>query len=377
MGNDVRKKKIRIVSFQNAHNFGAVLQAYGLQQTLQKNGYEDALFLNYNPSYLKDRYNPLVTWNFIDFKASLSRRILRIVKWFSVAVATWTRNYKFNQSIKKLLKQTTKELREIDDFYSEDADILICGSDQIWNISITGNLDPVFFGLPYKNKKVIAYAPSTEIASMSKDTARKMSVNISHFSYVSVREKIFKDYLQPFTSKPIAVCLDPTLLCDVSAFNKIASKRIVKNPYVCIYAYFYDEQIIQEVIKTIPDYESLDIHYILFTATNLYQWKNRSLHSVISVEDFLSYIKYASYVITNSFHGLAFSLLFERNFNVTWKSNKSTRCESLLNELNLNDRLVYSASDAKWNSIDWNTVNVKINRMKSSSLQYLINSINQ
>ena len=93
------------------------------------------------------------------------------------------------------------------------------------------------------------------------------------------------------------------------------------------------------------------------------------------VEDFLSYFKYASYVVTNSFHGLAFSLLFEKNFTVTWEENKSTRTEALLRELNMKDKIVRTASDAKWKEIDYARVNGDLEAIRKKSINYLLNSI--
>lgn len=377
MNMENKDKKIRIVSFQNAHNFGAVCQAYGLQQTLLELGYKDVLFINYNPQYLKNRYNPWITWNYLNLDTSFPRKISRIIKWMSLVFSTTMRNIYFEHSIKRMLRQTPKELHLREEVAKETGDVLICGSDQIWNNSLTGLLDPVFFGLANKNgyKKIISYAPSTEIAALSESTLQKMAQNVEHFSHVSVREESVRNLLQPLVSKPIEVTVDPTILCSRNAFDRIASKRLVKNPYICVYAYFPDEELIQNVIKTIPKYENYEVRYILFTATNLYQWGNKSIQSVMPVEDFLSYFKYASYVVTNSFHGLAFSLLFEKNFTVTWEENKSTRTEALLRELNMKDKIVCTASDAKWKEIDYARVNGDLEAIRKKSINYLLNSI--
>lgn len=372
-----KDKKIRIVSFQNARNFGAVCQAYGLQQTILSLGYTDVKFLNYNPQYLKDRYNPIKTWQYLNLKTSFPRKISRIIRWLSYVLTTIIRNRRIEQSIKRMLRQTPHELMSAEEVVEEETDLLICGSDQIWNVALTGSLDPVFFGLARycEKEQIISYAPSTEISSLTEGTINQMANYLAAFSHVSVREKSIKELLQPKVSKPIEVTVDPTILCGRKAFDNITSKHLVNKPYICVYAYTPDDELIQETIKTIPSYTQYEVHYILFSATNLSQWRDKSIHSVLTIEDFLSYIKYASYVVTNSFHGLAFSLLFEKNFIVTWMNNKSTRTEALLKELKLNDKLIQDAACAKWGNIDYQEVNELLDTIRNASREYLRNSI--
>jgi len=373
-----KDKKIRIVSFQNAHNFGAVCQAYGLQQTLLGLGYKDVLFINYNPQYLKDRYNPLNTWQNLNLNTSFLRKISRVLRWCSFVLTTWMRNRRIEQSIKRMLRQTPHELMSAEEVANEETDILICGSDQIWNTALTSSLDPVFFGQakPESYEKLLSYAPSTEISALREDTIRLIAEYLKSFSAVSVREESVKNKLQPFVSFPMEVTVDPTILCGQTAYDKIASNRIVKKPYICVYAYTPDEELVRDIIRTIPNYTQYEVHYILFSATNLSQWGDKSVHSAISVEEFLSYIKYASYVVTNSFHGLAFSLLFEKNFNVTWINNKSTRTEALLQKLHLNSRMVKDAEKANWTNVDYQQVNKSLDEIRKESIDFLLNSIN-
>ena len=372
-----KNKKIRIVSFQNAHNFGAVCQAYGLQQALFEMGCKDVKFYNYNPQYLKDRYDPFKLWEHPNFNVSLFHKISRFIRWFSIILATYYRNAKFKSSIKRMLQQTDKEVCLTKDFSNEEADILICGSDQIWNNELTKGLDSVFFGLAMKKvEKVVAYAPSTEISSLSEEIIRDIADKTAHFSKISVREQSVREKLKQVITKPIEVCVDPTILCSKEAYNKIATHNLVKVPYICVYAYYPDEKIVQEVIKTIPNYKQYEVRYVSFTAASMNKWRDKSYHFAISVEDFISYFKYASYVVTNSFHGLAFSLIFEKNFMVTWMENKSTRTEALLRQLNLVNRLVCSVSETSWQDIDYKRVNQEIESLRKHSIKFIEDSIN-
>ena len=275
-----------------------------------------------------------------------------------------------------MLEQADKELSKTSDFASEEADILICGSDQIWNNELTKGLDPVFFGLVLKKVgKVISYSPSTEITSLSDEIISEIAEKTTHFSNISVREQSVKEKLQPVISQPIEVCVDPTILCNKEAYNKIASRNLVKVPYICVYAYYPNEEIVQKVIKTIPNYEWYEVHYISFTAESMNKWRDKSYHFAISVEDFISYFKHASYIVTNSFHGLAFSLIFEKNFMVTWMDGKSSRCESLLREVGLLNRQIHDAAEAKWEELDYTQINRELNKLQNHSRDFLIKSL--
>ena len=370
-------KKIRIVSFQNAHNFGAVCQAYGLQQTLIELGYKDVLFINYNPQYLKDRYDTQKLYH-VDIKnASLKHKITRCIKWVGFALSNYIRNARFNNSIQRLLIQTPRKLSNRNECAQYECDVLICGSDQIWNTSLTHSFDSVFFGdIPWKSKpRLISYAPSTELSILEENDKKILRNYLDKFDSISVREIALKDYLEKITEKSISVCIDPTILCNSDAYNKIASHRLVKKNYICVYAYFPNEALIQQLIKSIPQYEQYEVHYLLFTAQGWDLLTKSNYHSAISIEDFLSYLKYADYVVTNSFHGLAFSLLFERNFNVAKSDGKSGRTLSLLNQIGLNDRFVTGQSKVNWSAINYSDTNLKMQQLRKKSIEYLLANI--
>lgn len=371
-------KKIRILSFHNAHNFGAVLQAYGLQQTIRGLGYKDVKFLNYNPIYLKKRYNPFSSFSLSICNKSIKGIVGWILNYPFFVLSSIRRNRKFYGAINHLLIQTKNNIHNINDLKNESVDILICGSDQIWNTSLTGDFDPIFLGKGnYKQiEYAISYAPSTELSALTTEKAKKLAVQLDNFKYVSVRESPICSILQKYTQKDIKVCIDPTLLCGSEAFNAIASNRLIKEKYIIVYAYNPTDELILNAINYIPNKEEYKKHIILLSARGRKTFFNSSIHSEISVEDFLSYMKYASYVITNSFHGLAFSLLFEKNFYVTYAVGKEIRCKSLLKNLNLLDRFIQNKIAISWEQPDFQEINKKIAQMRKSSLLFLQNSLN-
>lgn len=365
-------KKVRILSFQNAYNFGAVLQAYGLQQTLKSMGYNDVKFIKYNPKYLSDRYNPFLKKHFCPKKS-----IRGIIGWGLnlpfFLVSRINRNRHIQLSIDSLLEQTHRLVIDEKGLEEEEADVLICGSDQIWNISLTGSFDPIFMGKgPYKHLGyAVSYAPSTELSSLTDENAKILCKYLDSFRYISVRETQVKAILEKYLDKDIQVCVDPTLLCGADAFHQIASHRLEKREYIVVYAYNPKDTAILEMIKSIPDYKKYSIHYILLGSKNRKNFFDFNSHASITVQDFLSYIKYAKYVITNSFHGLAFSLLFEKNFNVAFCEGKYIRCLSLLQQLDLDSRFVKDMKTCNWTPLDYSLIKQRLDEIRKVSHDYL------
>ena len=369
-------KVIRIVSFQNAFNYGAVLQAYGLQQTLRKFGFKDVRFINYKPNYLMNRYKIF----HIDYIKEIKQRfpslkpILNLpFKWLAV----FMRNKQFEKSIRELLAQTKVVYTDYTRV-NEECDVLICGSDQIWNKEITGEYDKMFFG--YGNysglKKIISYAPSTEVSSYNDKSISEIAVLLLRFDKISVRESHFRHFLTKYTNLHINICIDPTLLCGRDEYDRIASKRLIKNRYILVYAYDPYSKFIQDIILTIPNSSEYEIHYIYFGAAGIGTFLNRYIHDICSVNDFISLFKYASYTIVNSFHGLAFSLMFMKNFYVPYEDGKFERCLSLLETVGLTNRMIKRASDAEWEDIDYIGVNILIDKQRKSSEDFLLNTLN-
>ncbi len=368
------ENRIRIVSFQNAQNYGAILQAFGLMKTMESLGYKDVRFVNYNPDYLKRRYK---IWSKRFFDTSHYSFKTKIKFWLSIPIIIYNRNRRnrnLNQSRNRLLKQTKKVYTSVHDIKNIECDFLICGSDQIWSTWITGSPDPVFYGVgDYLGiKKKISYAASTELSTFAdKDNLNSICKLLCNLDSISVREKAVQDAIKGFTGRDVSLCIDPTILCGTESFSKIANRRLVKTRYILVYSYDIDDPDIKAIIRSIPSFDQYEIHYLCFGSSGLRGSLNRFIHGEVSVEDYISFFKYADYVVTNSFHGLAFSLLFEKAFNVAFKKGLSTRVESLLNQLSLSERLVKDINVVSWDAIDYNHVNKELEHVREDSIKYL------
>lgn len=152
---------VRILSYQNAQNYGAVLQAYGLQQVIKSLGFEDVQFINYNPDYLRKRCLVFPSKWYLPKEKGIRMILSFYINLPFKLLNRWRRNRQFSISRKKLLEQTPKQYKSYSDFKEIECNALILGSDQIWSTWITGLPDPVYFGKgDYIGlKRTISYAP--------------------------------------------------------------------------------------------------------------------------------------------------------------------------------------------------------------------------
>ena len=200
--------KIGILTFHCAHNYGAVLQCYALQEVLKRMGHTVEV-MDYRPAFLKTAYD------IVSFRRIYSRNPLKILKSLVsefLCLPERIRRYKgFDSFIKNRLRLSSPDI-------PSDCDVYIMGSDQIWNPGITQGFDGVYFG----------YLP----ADSEKDYLQKALCN---FDAVSVRETHLANLLQPLTEKKVSVVLDPTLLADSSVWNVFLGQRPMKRKYVLVY----------------------------------------------------------------------------------------------------------------------------------------------
>lgn len=375
-----KPKKIRLLSYQNAHNYGAVLQAYGLQSVLKEHGYDDVKFINYNPCYLSSRYIPIPIKKFFFSSWNGFRTFIRrLFNYPFLYLSQKKRNIAIKNSINNLLFQTDKVYISYADFEDEnlDCDVLICGSDQIWNKNITNEYDPIFFGEgKYYKGRLLSYAPSTEIDTLTPQNLLEIAYKLKHFDAVSVRERPFREKLEDITHKPIAECIDPTLLAGYKIFDRISSAELGNEKYILIYSYSGLDPFVKKLIHGIPNYKDYAIKVLSLGPVGIKEYFRKGVVDYdCSVEEFVGYFKNASYVITNSFHGLAFSVLFHKNFYVTFVENKYIRCLSLLKKIGLESRMLYTDTLYDWSDIDYKLVDDRLNEFRDKSLNFLLDNL--
>lgn len=368
--------KIGILTYHKSFNNGSFLQAYALSNVVSNMGY-DVEIVDYIPQKFNEIYS-LFSPNSMGFL----KKLIYYIKKILVADIYLSTKRNFLGLQNKCLNLSKEKYFYDSNFeqLNKEYDVLIVGSDQIWNL-VCSDCDDIYF-LPIKhlNKKV-SYAPSLNDI---KKLPEKYIDLISDFDSVSVREQSGKATLNDCLLKDVFVAIDPTLLIDIQYYEKFDLKDIVKKDYIFLYTIKYSEDVIS-VSKALSEKYNLcvytmindiRVHYVLEMKKNKIRYR-KSCNDPVA---FLRYIKNASYVVTDSFHGTAFSVIFEKEF---WAVNikkdgkyyDDERISTLLEKLNLKDRFITADNQNFNNKIDYDTVGKLKKEYVEESLDWLKNAI--
>lgn len=363
------KIKIGILTFHCAHNYGAVLQCYALQEVLKSMGYNVEI-INYRPKYLLNQYKKFC------FNRLISRNPIRMLKIWINEIMTINKRKKRYEAFQTFIETRLNLTLPVEGKNIPSSfDVYIMGSDQIWNPQITKGFDSVYFGefkFPKNGKKYIAYAASMEASSLNQESKTFYSRVLKNFDAISVRENTFAQLLQSLTNKKIETVLDPTLLTDSAIWDSIIKHPSIREPYVLVYQVRRDKN-----TKRIADNIAKQLHAKVIEITaNLSCKLLRNTYQSCSPEEFLGWIKYASCVITTSFHGTAFSIIYNKSFYCLKLGKGDTRAASLLQELELENRMIERTSSPKFQLLNYEYVNEKIMNLRKKSYQFLLSSLN-
>jgi hypothetical protein len=361
--------KVGIITFHCAHNYGAVLQAYALQTTLKKFGHE-VYIVDYRPSWILNKYSILSNTIFTPVN------IFPYMKSFIGSLLGIQRKRKrvkvFNKFINEKLN-LSKEQLFCDVEFGIHFDCIILGSDQIWNPKLTIGFDSIYFGRSAEKlgDRVISYAASMESATLTNIDKVQLKELLRNVDSIGVRELALQDLLKPIVKdKEIFANIDPTLLLTKSEWDLISDSPKVSRPYLLIYQNLEDPNMLKiaERIAKKYGYDIVILTVDAFWRQPLY-YKNYE-----SPEQFVGWFKNASFVLTTSYHGTAFSIIYNIPF-YTLKLSRGTdsRSESLLAQLELSNRFISSNEfrEVEEYSIDFSPSNNKLNILRSDSLEYL------
>lgn len=348
--------KICIATFYNIPHPGAVLQAYALCKTLNSMGH-DARLIKYPLPEEPKRPSLFSLEGVYD---RLSRSMER-----SEGYAHFVTEFCPETS---LGYASFSELKN----YPPDADAYICGSDQIWNPKLTGGSpDPAYF-LDYGGDgiKRISYAASHGGNILSDAHKVLMKGWLERFEAFSVREKEGKELIHELTGKDVALVVDPTLL--IEDWKAVASPMKSEGSYVLLYQLQKSPQVhaaAQAVAKRLGK-TLLNIE----ASPKFWTRPGRDVRPP-SPREWLGLFQNAAAVVTNSFHGTVFSILFNRPFysvSLTGeKAKRAGRMKDLCDQLGLGERFVSGDEQLLFDELDWITVNARLKELRASSLQYL------
>ena|GEM_PF-149044 len=376
--------KVSIITFHFVSNAGGVLQCLALQTFLKKWGH-DVNIIDYRPSYHTVRYeiikNPfqysLWIWEKYHNK-KMKRRILITGKVFFKTIAANLK--KSDKNVSTYYSHFIHNYINLTDRYTSYtqlknnpplADAYITGSDQLWNPDLLDiDFDPAYFlkfgatGMPK-----ISYAVSTG-KELNNTEIVKLGKLADELTAISVRE--YNPKVVDALGQDVHICIDPTLLLDVEDYASVESDIIETEPYVFVYGFE----------------NTAGLHDAVHLAVNKYNCKviNGCPHriklddSVQKLRDygpdrFLTLIKNAQCVVTNSFHGTAFSVIYHKDFITVTHSTRGGRMISLLYQLGLTSRL-WGSADFDFSGIpDFENVDKRRSFMRQYSSDFLLSAI--
>lgn len=363
--------KIRTITCHHVYNHGAYLQAYALVAYLHSLGH-DAKIINYRPSYLRGHYNlwgcPMkyrkcgIGWLYI--LAKLPQRI-KALKRKSV----------FDDFFHRHLPLTENEYLSIEELRNNppEADCYIAGSDQIWNTSFKNGTDPGFFlDFGSSNTRRISYAASFATDFLNEGTQDFVKSNLHRFNRISVRESSGIKILSSmgFSGEEV---VDPVFLLSSDQWNVIASSGNTTDNYILIYD-FENSPEIRNIATRLSKLKSLKIYSISHSNLN---YTDRNFIN-FGPATFVELVKNATCIISNSFHGSAFALLYNKDFFVVNRADGlNVRMRDLLNKYGLTNRIIGQevTDEALLTPIDYSKINTQLENDIVFSKKYIINSI--
>ena len=382
-------KKIGLCLAYSGQNYGMLLQAFATQQLLEEKGYTTEI-INYVAGKKRGiRFDPgLVVFGWNQLKKKLKPTAKRI---------PLDAIHKQNKSDRILVSKEfrAKHLHNIVNYHGIDAlkkagaenyDAVLVGSDQQWLPAVAFSNFKTMRFVP-DNVLKISYSASFGVSELPKHTRHAAGQFLNRIDHIAVREVSGKAIVESVSKKKATLVLDPTYLLTADQWAQhFPANRIITEPYILCYFLGNNEES-KKAARAYADKHKLKLVTIL---------SDESVSPIdISFADevitgkgpdgFLNLIRHADYVMTDSFHGIAFSIIHNRQFFVfyrnkpTDKNSRNTRIDNILSMFGLQSRLVNNS--ATWlettpAAIDYAAVNALLAQHKERSMTYLENSLN-
>ena len=364
---------IKFVTICRIYNYGSVLQAYATQQVFRSLGYEVSMIDYVTPQRTFLHKLKLVPPNYQ--KYSLLKKIMyRVTKSLSVIWKEVTFSGFINTNIKRTKKYITYEQLTKD---VPIADVYVTGSDQTWNSYYNGGIDLGFFlAFAPEGKKRIAFVASFGKNELSVEEKEETAQLLKKYNAISVRENQALNILHSIGMTNGVWLIDPTLQVSKKEWMQIASKRLIKEKYLILMLLYNEDNHATEFARKIADDKGLKLVKLSW---ELFKPKDIDvLMTHRSPEDFLSLFGNADFVVTNSFHGLAFSINLNRQFIVVPRNEFNSRISSLLDLVGLNNRMVSTegkCSEVMNQFIDYEPINKILLDEREKAKQFIQENI--
>lgn len=319
-------EKIGIITFHKVDNYGAVLQAMALQEAINQFG-KYGCIVDYVPKFMSDA-NKLIR---VDSLKGCVHSVLNFPKKLKKRVVfNRFRYYRFNIVGHNL---SVKDMLNLE----KDIKLFAVGSDQIWNPNITKGIDPVYFGnFSGKQHNAFSYAASIGVNVLSRDQKERMVLYANSLKKISVREAEAANLLG---LRNATVVCDPVLLHDDIFWRNSLDIKEKDVKYILVYALTgYKET--YDMARLLADETKLPVIEIRNSFKSKRMIRGERIFSSASPEKFVELFANATYVVTDSFHGTAFSVIFEKNMFIIPNKEKGARMIELMNQMGISERII-------------------------------------
>ena len=372
-------KTIGIITYHHYYNYGTMLQALALQEKVEQLGYQAEL-IDFKQDNSLSRYEML--------KLRIKRMPVYIKERKKYRALADSRekikekNELFEQFYKTYLHvgkkkyTTTQQLMENPPVY----DGYVVGSDQTWNPFVANSPEAFFLPFVENKSKKGSYGPSLAVKSLSDEKEKEYRKKLSNFSFLSCREQDGAQLLSRITQKEVKCVLDPTLLLSAKEWGKYCEFEIPKEPYILVY--FLGEK--SEHRRAVEKIQKLTNWKIISLPAAYLEMENNDYKKVWGgPKEFLSLIRGAALICTDSFHGTVFALLFEKPFFVFERvsqkgyGNMNSRINTLMKTFDLQDHIVSNKMDFSFTKMEWNYSSVReiLNEKRAEAKEYLIDAM--
>ena len=357
--------KIGIVTFHNSSNYGAVLQSFALQRALQKQT-GDVVIVDYDNKFISKGLKRIrlgLSLHYLYY----AMQDVRNFKKNSIKIAKFKRFFKNRY----LLTERMSKRRILKKGYP--LDLLISGSDQIWNPRLLKGFDRVYFGVFPGVGARISYASSFGNYAFDDELYNKeLKEYLSGYAKISLREK--SGLLTQVVGKEASEVLDPTLLLDANEWREyleLDRARGKQSGYLLVYALNDFDHVIS-VAERIAEERGLAIYFI---GNHKIRNKNVRVFCELGPEEFVAFFDGADYVVTNSFHGTAFSVIFQKQFVSVLNKKSPERAKTFLGKIGLLSRLVDGGMPEDLSEREFALTEQRIDDLRKQSMEYLASGV--
>lgn len=352
------KKRVGVITFHNYDNYGAILQSYALQKKLREMGTHPEI-IDYRCDYIS---NP---FRLVNLKEKGLFNYIYGVIGHICYLPRHPKCQKFRKHIRYSKPVTKNDMGAVAGKY----DLYLAGSDQIWDYHLT-NFDTAYFlDFVKKGKQKCSYAASIGEHEPPQKYQEKYRELLSDFDDILVREDYGADIVEKLTGKRPPVVCDPTLLLTADEWRKLLVRPHRKGKYILVYQLGINPSLV-DFVRRLKKKTGLPVVYVPFPLVGLLPC---SCQLTVGPAEWMGLFSEAEYVVSDSFHGVVFSLLFNRKFFAMVNGHhKNRRVQQLLDMVNLSNRTMETVTeDELLKEIDFSYANEKIEEFRRYSLEQL------